>query len=89
MQGTSVGSICYSDNSEEVKGRYGLLARTRHGSAPSNAACTSSDALGLVRRMDRATLAALVRKADLATGAQPVFSEVTLVSSSQRRSFTT
>ena len=24
MQGTSVGSICYSDNSEEVKGRYGL-----------------------------------------------------------------
>ena len=88
MQGTSVGSICYSDNSEEVKGTYGLLARTRHGSAPSNAACTSSDAR-TVRRLDRATLAALVRKDDLATGAHTVFSEVTRHGSSQRRLFTT
>jgi hypothetical protein len=47
--------------------------------------------LGLVRRLDRATLAALVRnrKDDLATGAHTVFSEVTLHSSSQRRLFTT
>ena len=33
MQETWVGSIWYSDNSEEVKGRYGRLARTRHGSS--------------------------------------------------------
>ena len=45
--------------------------------------------LGLVRRLDRATLAALVRKDDLATGAHTVFSEVTLHSSSQRTLFTT
>jgi hypothetical protein len=45
--------------------------------------------LGLVRRLDRATLAALVRKDDLATGAHTVFSEVTRHSSSQRRLFTT
>ena len=54
----------------------------------SNVACTSSDALGLVPRLNRATLAALVKKDDLATGAHPVFSEVTLDSSSQGRSFT-
>ena len=38
--------------------------------------------LGLVRRLDRATLAALARKDDLGTGAHTVFSEVTLHSSS-------
>jgi hypothetical protein len=88
MQGTSVGSICYSDNSEEVKGTYGLLARTRHGSAPSTRLALQA-MLGLVRRLDRATLAALARKEDLAMGAHTVFSEVTLHSSSQRRLCTT